>query len=422
MSLTRVTSTVVSSNAITSAQLSNNIIEARHIKDESVGLGALSSAANTASVETRLNANLNVLDSNADAIETRRVANVTEQTAIETRRNDNTAGAVSSILTTNLTASRALSSDSSGKVAVATTTLAELNFVNGVTSAIQTQLDAVESRRAANNITTTFTDDVIVTGNLIVNGDTTTSNSVNMIVQDRMIMLANSATGSPSDDIGFLFNRGNQGNAAFFYDESAKTFKVSDTKDPFSNTTISPVTASNLDVGILTAATVKYDGADLNTSITDNVAALTTNINTLDANADAIESRRVTNVSVAASNDFVTFTRLNANINVVSSNTVAAEVRLNANLDVVQDNVAALTGGATLSVPFQNVNTSVGSSNVFFIGKDVANQSNITLVALDGVFQTSSDYVLHTSNETIQFKEATIPSGVVFQVHVLTAP
>ena len=420
MSLTRVTSTVVSSNAITSAQLSNNIIEARHIKDESVGLGALSSAANTASVETRLNANLNVLDSNADAIETRRVANVTEQTAIEARRNANTAGAVSSILTTNLTASRALSSDSGGKVAVATTTLAELNFVNGVTSAIQTQLDAVEARRLANNITTTFTDDVVVTGNLIVNGDTTTSNSVNMIVQDRIIMLANSATGSPADDIGFLFNRGNQGNAAFFYDESGKTFKISDTKDPFSNTSISPVTAGNLDVGILTAATVKYNGADLNTSITDNVATLTTNINTLDANSDAIEARRVANVTVMHSNDFVTFTRLNANINVVSSNTVAAEVRLNANVDVVQDNVASLSSGAVILTPFPNTNTALGSSNTFFIGKNVTNSSNVTMVALDGVVQTSGDYVLHVSNNTIQFKEATIPAGVIFYVHSLT--
>ena len=58
------------------------------------------------------------------------------------------------------------------------------------------------------------------------------------------------------------------------------------------NTSISPVTSGNLDVGIITAATIKYNGTDLNTSITDNVAALTTNINTLDANADAIESRR----------------------------------------------------------------------------------------------------------------------------------
>lgn len=49
-------------------------------------------------------------------------------------------GGASTITSSNLTASRALSSDASGKVAVATTTLAELNFVNGVTSAIQTQL------------------------------------------------------------------------------------------------------------------------------------------------------------------------------------------------------------------------------------------------------------------------------------------
>ena len=82
--------------------------------------------------------------------------------------------------------------------------------------------------------------------NLIVNGDTTTANSVNMVVQDRMLMLANSATGAPSKDIGLLFNRGNQGNAAFFYDESAKTFKISDTKDPSTNVTLSPVTAGNL--------------------------------------------------------------------------------------------------------------------------------------------------------------------------------
>jgi len=51
-------------------------------------------------------------------------------------------GGATTITTADLTASRALSSNASGKVAVATTTLAELNFVNGVTSAIQTQIDA----------------------------------------------------------------------------------------------------------------------------------------------------------------------------------------------------------------------------------------------------------------------------------------
>lgn len=50
-------------------------------------------------------------------------------------------GGATTITTADLTASRALSSNASGKVAVATTTLAELNFVNGVTSAIQGQID-----------------------------------------------------------------------------------------------------------------------------------------------------------------------------------------------------------------------------------------------------------------------------------------
>jgi len=57
-------------------------------------------------------------------------------------------GAATTITTSDLTVSRALSSDVSGKVAVATTTLAELNFVNGVTSAIQTQLGAKQASDA----------------------------------------------------------------------------------------------------------------------------------------------------------------------------------------------------------------------------------------------------------------------------------
>ena len=115
------------------------------------------SASNDFVTFTRLNANVNVVNANAAGVETRRVANI--------------AGGVSTITTSDLTADRAVISSGSGKVAVSAVTSTELGYLDGVTSAIQTQLDAVESRRAANNITTTFTDDVIVTGNLIVNGD-----------------------------------------------------------------------------------------------------------------------------------------------------------------------------------------------------------------------------------------------------------
>ena len=50
-------------------------------------------------------------------------------------------GGASSITTADLTASRALASDGSGKVAATSTTATELGYLSGVTSAVQTQLD-----------------------------------------------------------------------------------------------------------------------------------------------------------------------------------------------------------------------------------------------------------------------------------------
>lgn len=54
-------------------------------------------------------------------------------------------GGASSIVSSNLTISRALVSDASGKVAVATTTSTEMGYLSGVTSAIQTQLNSKQA-------------------------------------------------------------------------------------------------------------------------------------------------------------------------------------------------------------------------------------------------------------------------------------
>jgi hypothetical protein len=57
-------------------------------------------------------------------------------------------GAASTITTANLTASRAVISNASGKVAASATTDAELAFLSGVTSSIQTQLNAKQAQDA----------------------------------------------------------------------------------------------------------------------------------------------------------------------------------------------------------------------------------------------------------------------------------
>lgn len=57
-------------------------------------------------------------------------------------------GAATTITSSNLTKSRALISNSSGKVAVSTVTSTELGYVSGVTSAIQTQIDNKVTKNA----------------------------------------------------------------------------------------------------------------------------------------------------------------------------------------------------------------------------------------------------------------------------------
>jgi len=57
-------------------------------------------------------------------------------------KQDTITGAATSITTSDLTVSRALVSDGSGKVAVSDVTATELGYLDGVTSAVQTQLNA----------------------------------------------------------------------------------------------------------------------------------------------------------------------------------------------------------------------------------------------------------------------------------------
>jgi hypothetical protein len=80
--------------------------------------------------------------------------------AIQTQLNGKQAtitGAATTITTANLTASRALVSDSSGKVAVSAVTSTEVGYLDGVTSAIQTQLDSKPAAYAASVTTSSGT-------------------------------------------------------------------------------------------------------------------------------------------------------------------------------------------------------------------------------------------------------------------------
>ena len=95
-----------------------------------------------------------------------------------------------------------------------------------------------------NDTSATFAGNVIVTGNMTVNGTTTTVASTTTTIADPLIEL-NTGAGSNANDLGFVFERGSTGdNAVFMWDESADTF------------TLGLTTATGASTGNLTLASV----------------------------------------------------------------------------------------------------------------------------------------------------------------------
>ena len=147
--------TNIADGSVTAAKLASNAVTTAKITDLNVTTAKLADDAVTSAKiadGTIVNADINASAAiNATKIHDGSVSNtefgyldgVTSaiQTQIDSKQATITGGATS-ITSSNLTASRALASDASGKVATTSVTSTELGYVSGVTSAIQTQLDS----------------------------------------------------------------------------------------------------------------------------------------------------------------------------------------------------------------------------------------------------------------------------------------
>lgn len=91
--------------------------------------------------------------------------------------------------------------------------------------------DGIAIDSASGTISIQTTDSVTfggltVAGNLTVTGTTFTVNSTNKQIADKLIELGNGTTGTPSGDIGMVFERGDENNAFIGFDESTDKFIV----------------------------------------------------------------------------------------------------------------------------------------------------------------------------------------------------
>ena len=72
----------------------------------------------------------------------------------------------------------------------------------------------------------TFDNNVIVAGDLTINGNTTTVSSTNTTISDKLIELATGTTSTPSGDAGLVIERGSEDNIFIGYDESADEIRI----------------------------------------------------------------------------------------------------------------------------------------------------------------------------------------------------
>jgi hypothetical protein len=110
------------------------------------------------------------------------------------------------------------------------------NVYVGINAGTKLQDYSITAGKIANSLT--YGSDLTITGNLTVNGQTTTIDTVSTVIEDPVIVLASNQTGTPAVDIGFIGERGDQNNIAFVWDESSDEFVTAFTTDLVTNTTI----------------------------------------------------------------------------------------------------------------------------------------------------------------------------------------
>jgi len=122
------------------------------------------------------------------------------------------------------------------------------NVLVGVNAATKLQNYSITSTKIANNLT--YGSDLTISGNLTVNGTTTAVDTVNTLILDPLITLADGQTsGAPTLDIGTIGLRGSQNSAVLAWKESQLEFVTALSTTTVSNTTFTISSYANLHTG-----------------------------------------------------------------------------------------------------------------------------------------------------------------------------
>jgi hypothetical protein len=111
------------------------------------------------------------------------------------------------------------------------------NVYLGINANTKIQNYSITANKIANSLV--YGSDLTVTGNLTVQGNTTAIDTTITTIEDPVIVLASTQTGSPTVDIGFIGQRGTSENIAFVWNEANAEFVTAFTSTAETSTTVS---------------------------------------------------------------------------------------------------------------------------------------------------------------------------------------
>jgi hypothetical protein len=100
-----------------------------------------------------------------------------------------------------------------------------------------------------------------ITGDLEVQGTTTTINTTNTTVEDPLLLLNSSA--SAGNDSGIMINRTGSNNAVFYWDEDNDTFKIVTSTSGADSTEVIDTAFANMQMNDLTVNSMATDGLNI---------------------------------------------------------------------------------------------------------------------------------------------------------------
>ena len=155
--------------------------------------------------------------------------------------------------------------------------------------------------------TVTVNGDTVITGGLTVNGTTTTVSSTNTTIADSVLELATGTTGTPSNDVGIVIERGDSDNVFIGWDESEDKVKVGTGSFTGSSSGALTIAVADLEAKevkgtSLTDGTVTIASGSITSGLVNVTGSGTVQGGTLTDGALSINSGSITNsVNITAS-------------------------------------------------------------------------------------------------------------------------